>query len=82
MDQDQRAGVKSIHLIFVGILAVLTAPVRSKEVFKAVGYDCRGPTNIKVYDAATHCQKKILQYVHSEQLHLVDVKVPVKGLFQ
>ena len=44
----QRAGTKSLPLMFVGVLTMLAAPVKSEEEFKAVGYDCSSPTNIKV----------------------------------
>lgn len=54
-NKTERAGTKTIPTMFVGILAVLTAPVRSKQEFKAVGYDCSAPTNIRVYNTETHC---------------------------
>lgn len=85
-NKTERAGTKTIPTMFVGILAVLTAPVRSKQEFKAVGYDCSAPTNIRVYNTETHCQTspevvgesqkvKIPQHVNSEQISGFKCKV-------
>ena len=63
--------------MFVGILAVLAAPVWSEEEFKAVGYDCSAPTNIGVFNMETHFQTS--QHVNSEQISGFKCKVRAHG---
>ena len=58
---------------------MLAVPVESGDEFRAVGYDCSTPTDIRMYDADAHCRNspqiasepatvKILQHVNTEQL--------------
>jgi len=74
-----RAGMKTIPMIFVGLLTVLATPVRSEDDFSVLGFNCSSPTNIRVYDMELHCdfvqeiigenQKvKILQHFATKEL--------------
>ena len=64
--------------MFVGVLMILI-PVKSDDEFRAVGYDCSTPSDIKMFNAEAHCKNapqvsgeltkvKILQHVTTEQL--------------
>ena len=54
----RRAGNRTIPLMFLGIIAVLTNPTKSSGNFNVLGYDCRNPSDIKVHDAEALCPQK------------------------
>ena len=49
------AGAKTIPLMFVGVMMILV-PVESGNEFRAVGYYCSTPSDIKMFDAEAHCK--------------------------
>ena len=64
--------------MFLGVMKILV-PVESRDEFRAIGYDCSTPVDIKMFDTEAHCKNapiisgelasvKILQHVNTEQL--------------
>ena len=83
---NKRAGNATLTLMFFGLVAAMMVPIKGKENFGVVRYDCSNPSNIKVYDSEACCQHdqevqgerekvKILQIVNTEKLSSFKCKV-------